>query len=237
MTSECYNRFRIKYDARSDSVKKKKGIIVLLACFALIGISGFSYATIVTSTDTTKDVSTSSLKIELVQTSENGKATESKEGVLGFDYGEVVPETKINESMAVKVADNSKPAYVRVTVNRYWSKDGVKSVDDILDPSIIKLNSSSKDWIMVEDSHDNEIVYFYYKLPLTGGTVSSNMMDSFEMYNDVNLNSNKYSGYQSHIDFFAEGVQVMAGKDAMLAEWGVEATIGNNDEIISIVEQ
>lgn len=219
-------------------MKTKKGIITVLVCLALISITGFSYAAIVSSTDTTKDVSTSNLDISLVQTSEGGQATESEDGTIGFDYGKVVPGTTIDESMAVKAGVSSKDSYVRVTVNRYWSKDGQKSInDDILDPTSIELKANSSDWIMVEDPDDLEVVYFYYKLPLSANQVTSNLVDGFTLLADGTENSNKYSGYSSHIDFFAEGVQVLAGKDAMLAEWGIEATIGNNNEIIDIVEQ
>lgn len=219
-------------------MKTKKGIITVLVCLALISITGFSYAAIVSSTDTTKDVSTSNLDISLVQTSEGGQATESEDGTIGFDYGKVVPGTTIDESMAVKAGVSSKDSYVRVTVNRYWSKDDQKSInDDILDPTSIELKANSSDWIMVEDPDDLEVVYFYYKLPLSANQVTSNLVDGFTLLADGTENSNKYSGYSSHIDFFAEGVQVLAGKDAMLAEWGIEATIGNNNEIIDIVEQ
>lgn len=219
-------------------MKTKKGIITVLVCLALISITGFSYAAIVSSTDTTKDVSTSNLDISLVQTSEGGQATESEDGTIGFDYGKVVPGTTIDESMAVKAGVSSKDSYVRVTVNRYWSKDGQKSInDDILDPTSIELKANSSDWIMIEDPDDLEVVYFYYKLPLSANQVTSNLVDGFTLLADGTENSNKYSGYSSHIDFFAEGVQVLAGKDAMLAEWGIEATIGNNNEIIDIVEQ
>lgn len=219
-------------------MKTKKGIITALVCLALIGITGFSYAAIVSSTDTTKDVSTSNLDIALVQTSEDGQEVKSEDGTIGFDYGKVVPGTTIDESMAVKAGVSSKDSYVRVTVNRYWSKDGQKSTDDeILDPTSIELKANSSDWIMVEDPDDLEVVYFYYKLPLSANQVTSNLVDGFTLLGDGAENSNKYSGYRSHIDFFAEGVQVLAGKDAMLAEWGVEATIGNNNEIIDVVEQ
>lgn len=219
-------------------MKTKKGIIAMLVCLALIGITGFSYAAIVSSTDTTKDVSTSNLDISLVQTSEDGQEVQSENGVIGFDYGKVVPGTTIDESMAVRAGDSSKDTYVRVTVTRYWSKDGIKSVDsEFINPTSIELNANGSDWIMVEDPDDLEVVYFYYRLPLSANQVTSNLVDGFTLLGDGTGNSNKYSGYSSHIDFFAEGVQVLAGKDAMLAEWGVEATIGNNNEIIDIVEQ
>lgn len=219
-------------------MKTKKGIITALVCLALIGITGFSYAAIVSSTDTTKDVSTSNLDISLVQTSEDGQEVQSEDGVIGFDYGKVAPGTTIDESMAVRAGDSSKDTYVRVTVTRYWSKDGIKSADsEFINPASIELNANSSDWIKVEDPDDLEVVYFYYRLPLSANQVTSNLVDGFTLLADGTENSNKYSGYSSHIDFFAEGVQVLAGKDAMLAEWGVEATIGNNNEIIDIVEQ
>ena len=100
-------------------MKTKKRMIASLACLVLLGISVFSYAAIVNSTDTTKNVSTSNLDIELVQISKDGNLIRSEDGILGFDYGKVVPGTTIDEKAAIKVADNSKAAYVRVTVNRY----------------------------------------------------------------------------------------------------------------------
>lgn len=219
-------------------MKTKNRMIVLLACLALVGISVFSYAAIINSTDTTKNVSTSNLDIELVQISEGGNVIKSNEGVMGFDYGKVVPGTTIDEKVAIKAADNSKSAYVRVTVNRYWQKDGVKDSGQVIEPSAIELTSGNdKNWIMIEDQKDSEVVYFYYCLPLNAGDISSNLIEGFKIIPGINGNSNQYSGYSSHIDFFAEGVQVVAGKEAMLAEWGVNATIDDNNVITSIVEQ
>ena len=89
----------------------------------------------------------------------------------------------------------------------------------------------------MEDQSDSEIVYFYYRLPLEAGDVSSNFIEGFKILSKADGNSNRYTGYSSHIDFFAEGVQVVAGKEAMLAEWGVNVTIDDNNMITGIVEQ
>lgn len=218
-------------------MKTKKRMITLLACVVLLGISVFSYAAIVNSTDTTKNVSTSNLDIELVQISKDGNLIKSEDGILGFDYGKVVPGTTIDEKVAIKAADSSKSAYVRVTVNRYWQKDGKKDSEQIIKPSAIELISSDDNWIMMEDQSDSEVVYFYYRLPLDTGDLSSNLIEGFKILPKIEGNSNRYAGYSCHIDFFAEGVQVVAGKEAMLAEWGVDATIDDNNIITGIVEQ
>lgn len=228
-------------------MNKKHKIIAIIVCAALISLIGGSYAVFINSTDTTKAVSTSKLGITLVQTNDTNKSTAvtTETGTkIGLNYGNVMPGSVINESMAVKADADSKTSYVRVTATRYWTdKDGNKVTQSdnadktFLDPSLIKINTknASSHWYVKEDAEDAERIYFYYKLPLAAGVTTDNLMDSFTI--DSSLSSNKYSGYSSHIEFFAEGVQQTAGKDAMLAEWGVNVTLDDSGNITEIVEQ
>ena len=54
---------------------------------------------------------------------------------------------------------------------------------------------------------------------------------------DATKNSNHYSGLSSQITFDVDAIQTTAGDDAILAEWGMEATIDANGNITKIEEQ
>lgn len=218
-------------------MKSKKGLLTMLVCLALIAVAGTSYATIITSNDTTKNVTTSNLDISLVQTLDGKELQRTSDGKYILNSITAMPGDTIDQSVAVKVAADSKASYIRVTANRYWSDQNGNKVDDSINPAMIQLKADNNNWIMIEDKLDQEIIYFYYRLPIDAGEISSEMISGFMVGIGENGNSNKYAGYQSHINFFAEGVQAVAGKDAMLAEWGVKANIGENNEIISLEVQ
>ena len=227
--------------------KKKKYLVAIVSLVLLLGLGG-TYAVFVTSTDQTQNVSTPSLGISLVQTPDPDKnpssITNDEIGTLGINYNSVLPNTNINETMLVQAEDDSQDTYVRVTLTRYWiEKESNKIALDeneegYLDPSAITINTTkSKDWIVRYDENDPEVVYFYYTKPLSAGVKTSNFVEGLTILPNSVGNTNEYSGYGTHVDYFAEGVQVLAGKDAMLAEWGVNVTIDSNNVITDVVEQ
>ena len=60
-------------------------------------------------------------------------------------------------------------------------------------------------------------------------------MDSFKV--NEKYADNDYADMSTRIDFFAEGVQQSAGKDAILASWGTNVTLDDSGKIIDIQEQ
>lgn len=211
----------------------KKVAIPLLLGIVLIAMVG-TFAAIYTSTTTQADVSTDNLGIELVQTGGSGAVSMSATNKYtgGFSY-KGVPGDTVAEQVAVKNT-GSRDAYARVIINRSWQKDGTKVSD--LDPQEISILRSSGDWYVDEASDSNhEQIVCYYKAPIAPGATTANVMDSFAVLKDqLEKNTNAYSGYESHIEFKADGIQTSAAKDAMLAEWGVKVNLDSSGNITAM---
>ena len=80
-------------------------------------------------------------------------------------------------------------------------------------------------------------MYIYYKSVLNPNEKTSDFMDSFTLFNNVNENTNKYSGLSAKINFDAQAIQTTAVADAMLNEWGVLAEFDENGNITAIYNQ
>ena len=215
--------------------KETKKIMIPLTIGIILIALAVTFAAFYTSTKTQEDVSTTDLGIELVQTGGSGAVTldTSSKYSGGFSYTGMPGSDPIDEQVAVKNT-GSKPAYIRVTINRSWKKDGTKVSD--VDPQEIGIVTNSGDWYVDTASDKNhEQVICYYKYPLKSGEQTANVMDSFTIMKDlVGQNSNAYSGLQSEIDFKAEGIQTTSAKDAMLAEWGVNVTMDSSGTITAM---
>ena len=63
------------------------------------------------------------------------------------------------EELAV-INNDAINEYVRVTVYKYWEKDGEKAVD--LDPSLINLHFVTGAWVIDEEASPSERPVLYY---------------------------------------------------------------------------
>lgn len=214
-------------------MKKKKNLLIVVAIIAIVAAVGSTMAAFVASTTTNKEVSTSEMGIKIVQqegsSTKGVKKIESTEGKgRGFQYVGMPGDT-VNE--VVQVANTkSKDCYVRVTVNRSWKdKNGEKDFE--LSPQEIEIERQNDAWLVTEDPKDPEVLYCYYKNILTPGQTSESVMDSFSILkSSIEKSSNAYAGYQTSITFEADAVQAVKGdasarKAALLAEWGIDASI------------
>lgn len=214
-------------------MKKKKNILIVVAILAIVAAVGSTMAAFVASTTTNKEVSTSEMGIKIVQEEANKakgvKNLQNTDGKgTGFQYAGMPGDT-VDE--VVQVANTkSKDCYVRVTINRSWQdKDGAKDFE--LSPKEIEIARTNDAWLVAEDPKDPEVIYCYYKTILTPGQTSESVMDSFTILkNSIEKNSNAYAGYQTNITFEADAVQAVKGdasarKAALLAEWGIDASI------------
>ncbi|MGN1391346.1 MAG: hypothetical protein ACI4WQ_05070 [Sharpea porci] len=222
-------------------MSKKKKLTLLLVAVLIVAVTGFTFAAQYTSADHTKKVSLNTLGISLVQTADASLADAKDEESTPSDrakvsYTNIIPGKTINEKIAVKTDADSQPAYIRVTATRYWiDKEGKKvekaeGEDGYLDPEAIEIETKDQEnWKVMKDEDDPEVIYFYYLLPVNSDSETSHLMDSFKI--NEKYADNDYADMSTRIDFFAEGVQQSAGKDAILASWGIDVTLDDSGKL------
>lgn len=107
--------------------------------------------------------------------------------------------------------------YVRVTVYRYWMRDGEKAVD--LDPGIIDLHFVTGDWtIDPEASTDERTVLYYCVGAVAPGEATSPFTDTLTVSTEAL--SNQYAGAEPHIAALVDGVQNHNAGEAITSAWG-----------------
>jgi len=109
--------------------------------------------------------------------------------------------------------------YVRVTVYRYWEKDGKRAPD--LDPSYIDLHFlTGGDWVIDDSASTAERTVLYYTkgaLPKNGGQ-SSAFTDTLTI--SPNAASSEYNGAQFFVHAVVDGVQNHNADKAITSAWG-----------------
>ena len=134
--------------------------------------------------------------------------------------------------------------YVRVTVYKYWIKNGKK--DASLDPSFIEITFADT---MQKDSSwsspTGESVVFYASNPLTAGgaldiiesvKVSDSILKTAQTQKDGKKTTTTYvfDGAQFCIEIVADGVQTHNAKDAIRSAWGKTVSVGTDGGPISL---
>ncbi|HIW21236.1 MAG TPA: hypothetical protein H9887_04370 [Candidatus Dorea intestinavium] len=223
-------------------MEKRKNKIIVISCLAIITLIGATFAAFRGSSQTKENVSTSALGITLLR---NGEDIESNTAYNQGEYKGLPGET-VNEKISVKAkkGEGYNPVYVRVTAYRYWTKEGTKVSQtengETLNVEEIVINTPNKeqDWIFEEDPEDPEVVYMYYKKQLEpgGNKDKADFMESYTILGE-STDSNKYLKHQAVIEFEANAVQTTLAKEAMLAEWGVEAVFDGTGNLISAEHQ
>ena len=108
--------------------------------------------------------------------------------------------------------------YVRVTVYKYWMKNGKKAVD--LDPALIDLHYVTGTWIIDEAASTDERTVLYYNggpLDANGGR-SSIFTDTLTVSTEAL--SSKYAGATANIACVVDGVQNHNAEKAITSAWG-----------------
>ena len=214
---------------------KKKVLAVMVAVIVITSsVTGGTMAVYQASTKTDKTISTSSLDVKL-----------NIEGNVD-DQGNVIftPEDITGGRVSQRVSainSGTKNQYVRVHVNKAWH-DGQKKVHerdgrDISNEYIGISTCNAQDWLIVNNEDNGEDTYIYYKKILKAGETTSDFMDAFTIFDDQFENTNAYSGLLVKIRFDADAVQTVAASEAMLAEWGVMATMDDEGNIVSLINQ
>lgn len=115
------------------------------------------------------------------------------------------------------------PLYARITIKKYWASGDKKLQSADFDKSKIivgcaNLGNSSGNWIKY--SEDKEEIVLYYTDPVAAGDRSEIFMDEISISEDL---GNDYTGTNVMLSLEVDAVQVYAGTDAILSEWGVAA--------------
>lgn len=203
---------------RKDRIVKTSIAAIAISMMAI----GGSIAYFVADTEDTNKISAPKLDILI---KENGEIV-SEEVVME----EITPNGIIEKQLYVDNTQTS-PAYIRVELNKYWANGQGKKTPDV-DASLIGLNYDENDWIVQNNDDNGETVYMYYRYPVESGSKTSNFLNSIQL---GNLN-NAYTNKQICLDIEADGIQVMAAKEAILAEWGLEVEFDDNGKITYVEE-
>lgn len=208
---------------------KKIGMLVITAAMLMILVYQGSMAFLHSETELNTKISAGNLGIQLIENIQTSNVQKAEKGY----HITSMPGAEIKDEVYIKnVKDHS--LYVRVTASKHWEDaDGNKLVD--ADASLITLQSeNANDWIIIDDAENSnhELVYFYYKKPLNADESSSHMIDKIMI--NKNLKDQAYSKYRIKLNFEAEAIQSIAGKEAALAEWGIEMNTDKDGNIVSI---
>ena len=136
---------------------------------------------------------------------------------LGTAYDEAISVTN----------SGSIDQYVRVSLYKYWVKDGKKQQD--LDPDLIELNLTNvgSGWIVDTSASTSARTVLYYNrilgvgetsLPVTNAlTISAKVLDMKEQYNEAEF----------RIEAEVDAVQTHNAEDAIWSAWGREVRVNN----------
>lgn len=138
--------------------------------------------------------------------------------------------------------EGNLPAYVRVTITKYWETrdDKVLPADNVL----IDYGAAGEEWFqgsasLFDDPAETnpDTVVFYHKAPLSGAGASP-LLRTITI--DGESTGNAYADATLHVEAVAESVQ-FSGADhndvnqsAILAAWGVNATLNGDGSIASV---
>lgn len=164
----------------------RKKIIGIAAALALVAVlsAGVTLAAFSASKETVNVVTFGNVHIDLID-----EYTKPQKGV--------VPGQTVDKIVTAKNT-GSNPAYVRLKLTKSWWED--ETPRDDLDPSYITLHFSNTDkWVQGEDG------CYYYQFPLKPGETAENLIESFSLPEDWDMNG--YENLDGHIDARAEAVQ------------------------------
>lgn len=166
-------------------MKKKKSICIAAALVLIAVLSaGVTLAAFTASKETLNVVTFGNVHIELID-----EYTKPQAGVM--------PGQTVEKAVSAKNTGSST-AYVRLKLTKSWWENDARRED--LDSSYIALNFSNADkWAEGADG------YYYYQLPLKPGETADNLIDSFSLPEDWDMNG--YTNLDGHIDARAEAVQ------------------------------
>ena len=159
----------------------------------------------------------------------NGQWEEST-GVLLEDRWSKRNPLKLGEAYeeALSVTNSgSIDQYVRVSLYKYWIKDGEKAQD--LDPDLIELHLAGQGngWIVDTEASTPERTVLYYNRILGVNETSAALTDTLAISSKVSGQAAQYDGAEFRIEAEADAVQTHNAEDAIWSAWGRRVRISN----------
>lgn len=228
--------------------KVTAGILVIAIGLLLFGTIGGTRA-VLTDSESFEVETTFQKNLDAVLL-ENG-STVSDGGQLLTSFGKNNPLAvgkKYDEALAVKNSGNMD-AYVRLTINKYWTDANGKRID--LSPELIKLTLAGNGWLMDKTrttkdlgGKSSEQIVLYYSKPLKAGASTPAAISAMQIDSEVSLlavqteekngkyttitTTYTYDGLNVGLDASVDAVQTHNAADAILEAWGVEVTKASN---------
>ncbi len=198
----------------------KKKLIMAISAFVLIltiAVGGTYAAFQADSEEATTRLSTTSLDISV-----EGDTSQVK-----FDH--LVPGQTIKKELTVNNVKDT-PLYTRVMIQKYWLDDkGNKDYNE--DSSMIKLHYNTNQWYQEHIDVNDEEITLYYRNVLNAKQTTENFLEGIvisDQYGNID------QGKKFALDIRVEAVQSFNGQDAMMAQWGVLATLNDQGQITGI---
>lgn len=211
-------------------MKKKIGLMSIAVGLLAVSIIGGSIAYFRADSDAKNPITAGNLGVELQLKKDN------LDNIV--DNGLVVSGAMPGDTYEYPLQaynDGDFDSYIRITLTKYWeNENGEKSFD--ADASKIQLNLNRDEWIVDDSDINNEVVYCYYKKPVSAKTATSQVVDSISIGNLTNKDREVYSALQLEVDVEVDAIQKVAAQDAMLAEWGLDVTFDSAGNIEKVVE-
>lgn len=236
---------------------KRKNIILILfiITFLLITTTMFNFKEQIISAKNTDEkfsgVTTDSLAVEILENGETiaGSGQDSKNGILFEKMLETNEKfcigKRYDEEIKIKnvgIAD----VYARIEIIKTWT-DAENNVNEELDSNKINIDILEENgWLVDTNNSNSRRIVAYYKYILSSESetnpafeyinIDSDIQNQFETINNngnISL-TNKYDGYFANIEVDANLVQSHNGVDAIKEQWGVNAEINENGEIVSV---
>lgn len=212
-------------------MKKKIGLMSIAIGLLVVSIIGGSIAYFRADTDAKNQITAGNLGVELRLEDE-----ENLENIInnGLEVSGGLPGD-VYDYPLYAYNDGDFDSYIRITLTKYWEdQNGKKKFD--ADASKILLGLNKNDWIVDESDHNSEVVYCYYRKPVSANGSTSHVVDHIQIANLTNQDQNLYSTLQVKVDVEVDAIQKVAAQDAMLAEWGLDVSFDNTGMIQEIVE-
>lgn len=198
---------------------KKQFVLIIIGLVLILTITvGGTYAVFqADGQDVTTQLTTTSLDISL-----EGDTSQ-------IEFKGLVPGQTVQKQLSVQ---NTKETslYTRVTIKKYWlNNNGEKDFET--SATSLQLNYNQNEWLEEYIDDNGEEVILYYKMPLAQNQKTENFLESLIVPKNL---GNIDQGKKFVLDIKVDAIQEYNIKDAMLAQWGVVASMNQNGMITEI---
>ena len=216
------------------------GALLVLAIAALLfGGIGSARAVLTPSEEYVADIGTQNIALVLNEQTgeEKAKVVEGDDALLTalIPEGEAVKIGKVYDEKLTVSNTGTIYQYVRVSVYKYWKKDGATLKETELTPGLIKLELGDG-WVEDKSASTPERTVLYYTKKLEAGKTSDPFVTGISLdksianmvkqegpdANGVITTTFKYNGVEFCLEACVDGVQDHHAADAAKSAWGID---------------